>query len=53
MWQSRVEKEHYSVAYFNGVTAFVIAKGGTDMHCVVAFTQCVKSPALKNGDIAL
>ena len=40
LWQSWVEIEHYSVAYFDHITAFVAllrgtsVKGGTHMHCV-------------------
>ena len=52
MWQSRVEIEHYSVAYFDRITAFEVLKcrtfikGGAHMCCVIMisiheFTQCI------------
>ena len=52
MWQSGVEIKHYSVAYFDCITAFEVlqrrtsVKGGAHMRCVnVAgideFTKCV------------
>ena len=52
MWQSRVEIEHYSIAYFDRIAAFealqrrTSVKGGAHTHRVnVAsigeFTQCV------------
>ena len=40
MWQSRVEIEHYSVAYFTHITAFeallrgTSVKGGVQTRCV-------------------
>ena len=40
MWQSRVEIEHYSVAYFNRIAAFeallrrTSVKGGVHARCV-------------------
>ena len=42
MWQSRVEIEYYSVAYFDGVTAFKVpffrtsVKGGAQTRSIVA-----------------
>ena len=52
MWQSRVEIEHYSVAYFYRITAFealqrkTSVKGEAHTHCVNVlsiheFIQCV------------
>ena len=52
MWQSQVEIEHYSVAYFKCITAFeallrrTSVKGGAHMRWVNVssihkFTQCV------------
>ena len=57
MWQSRVEIEHNSVAYFDHIAAFeallrrTTVKGGVHTHCVnVAsideFAQRVRAPPL-------
>ena len=57
MWQSRVEIEHYFIAYFDRIAAFealyrrTSVKGGADTRCVnVAsideFTQRVWAPPL-------
>ena len=60
MWQSQVEIEHYSVVYFDRITAFKVlyrrtsVKGGADMRCVnvVSIHEFTQSPSL-NGSSAL
>ena len=59
MWQSRVEIEHYSVAYFNCITAFkallhrTSVKGGTHYMCKLMNTYLIYtarvSPALNRS----
>ena len=57
VWQSWVEIKHYSVAYFDHVTALQVLKcrtldkGGARMCCVNVvsihkFTHCVRAPPL-------
>ena len=52
MWQSRVEIGHYSIAYFDCVTASI--KGGAYTHCVDvlgihASTLCYEPLPLTEG----
>ena len=60
MWQSQVEIQHYSVVYFNCITAFEVLyhrtsiKSGADMRCVnvVSIHEFTQSPSL-NGSSTL
>ena len=59
MWQSQVEIEHYSVVYFDRITAFKVLyrrtsiKGGADMHCVnvVSIHKFTQSPSLNGSSV--
>ena len=51
MWQSLVEIRHYSIVYFDCVTASI--KGGTYMRCIdvsgISAPTCAMSPALNKS----
>ena len=57
MWQSQVEIQHYSVVYFNCITAFEVLyhrtsiKGGADMRCVnvVSIHEFTQSSSLNRS----
>ena len=59
MWQSQVEIQHYSIVYFNPITAFEVlyhrtsVKGGADMRCVnmVSIHKFTQSPSLNGSSV--
>ena len=59
MWQSQVEIQHYSVVYFDPITAFEVlyrrtsVKGGVDMRCVnvVSIHKFTQSPSLNGSSV--
>ena len=64
MWQSRVEIEDYSVAYFHRIAVFEMLYRSTsikgrahmcfiDLLYIYAFTKCIWAPPLKFSDVVL